>query len=215
MKGLQIALGLLLGLLGSNLWAQEAPEWQPILNRHFTTEDQTKAASGLESASYMTVAERQVIAYTNLARLFPQKFDAFYVDWLENVEDDGGWEKYLASDPFYASLHTDLQKMKPLAPLVPSKKYFKAAEQWAKYSGKEGLLGHHRPWYMRKTTAECCAYNPLDDPMTLVLDLLIDEKVKGLGHRKILLGKWLATGASIQPHKTYGWCLVIDLGTVN
>jgi hypothetical protein len=48
--------------------------------------------------------------------------------------------------------------------------------------------------------------------MEMILDLLVDEKVKSLGHRKILLGKWLLAGASIQPHAQYGWCLVMDFG---
>ncbi len=194
-------------------WAQEdVPDWTPLLEKHFSAEDLANASAGLREATYMTESELEFIAYTNLARLFPLKFDAFYLDWLENADDDEGWEKYKADDYFYLTLHKDLLKQKPLAPLQPSKKYFLAAQQWAKYSGKHGLLGHNRPWYMRKTQAECCAYNPSNDPMTLVLDLLIDEKVKSLGHRKILLGKWLDCGVSIQPHAQYGWCLVIDLG---
>ena len=207
-----LTLLMVLACLTAQAQDDEAPDWQPLLVKHFSQSDLDAASKGLDLATYMTEKERNVLAYTNLARLFPLQFDAFYLDWLENVEDDEGWEKYAANDHFYTTLHKDLQKMKPLAPLRPSKKYFVAAEQWAKYSGKNGLLGHNRPWYMRNTQAECCAYNPLDDPMTLVLDLLIDEKVKSLGHRKILLGKWLDCGASIQPHKTYGWCLVMDFG---
>jgi hypothetical protein len=168
-------------------------------------------AATASSAFYMRAEERDVIAFVNLARLFPQRFDSFYLDWLENVEEDqDGWEKFQAEDGFYASLHRDLLKMKPLPALQPDLRCFKAARQWAVYSGKKGILGHGRPWYMRKVDAECCDYNPSGDPMSMVLDLLIDEGVRSLGHRRILLGKWLQVGASIQPHTGYEWCLVMD-----
>lgn len=211
-KAIFLSVFMLITCMRAFAQDDEAPDWQPLLARHFSTEDRQKAATGLDAATYMPEKERLVIAYTNLARLFPLQFDAFYLDWLENVEGGEGWEKYSAGDYFYTTLHKDLQKMKPLAPLQPSKKYFAAARQWARYSGKKGLVGHNRPSYMRKTQAECCAYNPLDDPMTLVLDLLIDEKVKSLGHRKILLGKWLNCGASLAQHQRYGYCLVMDFG---
>ncbi len=192
--------------------AQDEFAFQPLLDQHFSIDEQTEAAAGLAAAEFMTEGERKAIAYTNLARLFPQKFDAFYLDWLQQQDDEEGWEKYQSGDLYYASLHADLLKMKPLKPIQASKKYWRAAHFWAQYSGKRGLLGHDRPWYPVKYEAEVCAYNPSDDPMELILDLLIDEKIKSLGHRRILLGKWTLAGASIQPNTGYGWCLVMDFG---
>ena len=192
--------------------AQADVDFQQLVDRHFSATEQAAAASGLSAATYMSDAERAVISSVNLARLYPQQFDGMYMEWLQTSNADDGWEKLQSGDPYFASLHADLQQLKPLPAMHPSKKYWRAARFWARYSGKRGLVGHNRPWYPVRFQAEVCAYNPSADPMTLIMDLLVDEKVKGLGHRKILLGKWLSAGASLQPHARYGWCLVIDFG---
>jgi hypothetical protein len=212
MKRFLLGLLIVWTCVGHEALAQDEFDFQPLIDRHFSADDQARAAEGLAAADYMTEAERKTIANANLARLYPVQFAAFYMDWLKEQDDEEPLEKYEAGDPFYASLHADLLKMKPLAPIFPSKKYWKAAHFWAKYSGKRGLEGHNRPWYPIKYQAEVCDYSPSNDPMEMILDLLVDEKVKSLGHRKILLGKWLLAGASIQPHAQYGWCLVMDFG---
>ncbi len=214
MNSIHRSLSTLLIFCSLHLWgyAQEEYDFQQLVDHHFSASEQATAAAGLSAADYMSKAERGAIAAVNLARLYPQQFDALYLEWLQATDADGGWEKLQSGDPYFASLHTDLQRLKPLPAIRPSKKYWHAAQFWAKYSGKRGLLGHNRPWYPIKFQAEVCAYNHSADPMTLILDLLIDEKVKGIGHRKILLGRWASAGASIQPHTGYGWCLVIDFG---
>ncbi|HEX2901456.1 MAG TPA: hypothetical protein VHS96_17205, partial [Bacteroidia bacterium] len=113
-KAIFLSMFMLIACMRAFAQDDEAPDWQPLLARHFSTEDRQKAATGLDAATYMPEKERLVIAYTNLARLFPLQFDAFYLDWLENVEGGEGWEKYSAGDYFYTTLHKDLQKMKPL-----------------------------------------------------------------------------------------------------
>jgi uncharacterized protein YkwD len=194
------------------VFSQELSDWQPLLDQHFSAQEQTSAATAA-TATYLTEKEQQVVAYTNLARLYPQQFAAFYRAALQADEDEEGWEKFESGDTYYATLYTDLLKMKPLPSLTPTKKLWRAAAFWAKYSGKRGIEGHNRPWCPWKFDAECCDYNPAGEPMTMVLDLLVDEGVRSLGHRRILLGKYTFVGASIQPHTDYDWCLVMDFGT--
>jgi hypothetical protein len=46
--------------------------------------------------------------------------------------------------------------------------------------------------------------------LEIVLQLLIDEDVPSLGHRRILLEKYQTIGVSIQPHSHYGFNAVLD-----
>jgi hypothetical protein len=190
---------------------QDETDWQPLLDRFFEAEVQAAAAAPFADATYMTADERAFLAYANLARCHPREFAAFYEAWLREVEDDEGLAAFEAQDRYYHGLFADLMKQPALPPLAPDKGQWRAARFWARYSGKHGLEGHNRPWYPIKYKAECCAYNPDGSPMTFLLDLLVDEGVRSLGHRRILLGKWTRAGASIQPHKDYGLCLVVDL----
>lgn len=209
---LSMAASLVIAVCGSRLAAQSDYDFQPLIDKHFTADEQAAASKGLAAATYMTAAEQDAIAFANLARMYPLQFDALYLDWLKEDDDETHLEKYEGGDSYYTSFHADLCKLKPQPPLVPSKKYWKCARFWARYSGKRGLVGHNRPWYPVKYQAEVCDYNYTNDPMHMVMDLLIDEKVKSLGHRRILLGKYQLVGASIQPHSGYAYCLVMDFG---
>lgn len=211
-RHLRGVLSILLSLAASHLPAQDDFNWQPLLDRHFSAEVQQAAMATTHTALYMTSQERHVLAYLNLARTHPQEFATFFEEWLQE-DHDQGLEKFENGDAYYATLHADLLRMKPLPPVQPRKKLWRAARFWARYSGKRGLVGHDRPWYPIRFQAECCDYNPDHDAMTMLLDLLVDEGVKSLGHRRILLGKYTTAGASIQPHTRYGWCLVMDLDT--
>ena len=57
---------------------------------------------------------------------------------------------------------------------------------------------------------ECCEYGN-DDPMEIVMSLLLDYDVPSLGHRKICLSEtYNLIGVSIQPHKNYTYNSVLD-----
>ncbi len=57
---------------------------------------------------------------------------------------------------------------------------------------------------------ECCYYG-MDDAFIIVFSLLINEKVRSLGHRKIMLSKdYTLIGVYLQPHVTYGANAVLD-----
>jgi uncharacterized protein YkwD len=59
---------------------------------------------------------------------------------------------------------------------------------------------------------ENCYYG-MEDPVVIVIKLLIDEGVKDLGHRHNMLEpSFNSVGVSIKPHKQYGYNCVMDFG---
>jgi uncharacterized protein YkwD len=87
---------------------------------------------------------------------------------------------------------------------------YEYAKCWAKESGKKGVIGHNRIRCKKGYFAECCSYGNLE-PLEFVLNLLVDEGIPSLGHRKILFTNYKKVGVSINTHKTYGQCVVIDV----
>ena len=53
-------------------------------------------------------------------------------------------------------------------------------------------------------------------PLSIVITLLIDDGIKGLGHRKNILNEsYNSVGVAIRPHKSYRVNCVIDFGSMN
>ena len=76
-----------------------------------------------------------------------------------------------------------------------------------------GYAGHKRVnadcEKQKSYNGECCDYGN-DDPLEIILSLLIDEGIPSLGHRKVFLSAYTKIGVSIQPHKRYGTGVVFD-----
>ena len=108
-----------------------------------------------------------------------------------------------------------MKHMKPASKtLIPTKALFESAKCHAHNSGAKGYVGHDRQSSTCKSdfNGECCQYG-YEKPTQIVLDLLIDEGVPSLGHRKIILDTaYTKVGVSIQPHKTYRINTVMDFG---
>jgi uncharacterized protein YkwD len=157
-----------------------------------------------KNANYMTSKEKEVIYILNLARMNPQLFCSTV------VEADG---KEIESDD-YTSLVNEMKKMQPLNILEPDMKTFQSAQCHAITSGKLGFVGHTRQTNNCKKMAhfygECCSYGETI-PVDIILQLLIDDGVPGVGHRKICFTDfYTGIGVSIQPHKRYGSSAVLD-----
>jgi len=184
-----------------------------LLNVYFTTDETTKANT-TESSTFLTPQEKQVFLYTNLARIYPKKFALFYKEYLIKY-DENGYKKFKKRDRYYYTFYKSLLKLdkskKKLLSLKPSIEMYKLAKCWAKESGRKGLIGHKRKKCKKGYSAECCSYSYTDDALENVLLLFIDEGVKSLGHRKILLDNYTLMGVSLQKHKAYGYCAVLDL----
>lgn len=173
-------------------------------------------ANSATDVQYMTDDEKKVIFYINLCRMQPKRFSSTFLK--QYITKYPG----MASNPYVVSLFSDLKKSKPLHPLQPDSDLYHCAENWAAQTGKSGEVGHgdfvkRLKTVLKKTyseAAENCDYGS-EEPLAIVLDLLIDDGVEGVGHRtSILAAKYNNVGVSIKPHKIYHWNCVIDFDTL-
>lgn len=162
--------------------------------------------------NYLSDDEKTVILYMNLARIDGEWF-------VKNILNEIDAGAYTASN--FKSLKSDLSKSKNLPPLQPGKNLSKAATFHAKDMGQTGGIGHQssdgtktfervKKYAQGGYMGENCSYGP-SDPLAIVLQLLVDDGVPSLGHRKAILSpNYTHVGVSIQPHKVYGYNCVQD-----
>jgi uncharacterized protein YkwD len=161
-------------------------------------------------ADYMTEAEKDVVLFVNKARHDPPLFAELYLK-KRNSQSAAARECY-----------QQMSRMEPQPVLHPSQALWKAARDHAKDMGEWGKTGHvgtdgsnlslriNRYGKWKSGISENCSYG-FDDPLAIVLQLLIDDGVPSRGHRKnILAPKIRLIGASIQPHARYGYNCVQD-----
>lgn len=153
-------------------------------------------------ANYMTAAEKEVIYILNLARMNPVLFANTVIKKYPTYRSD-----------YYISLLNMMLKLKPVKLLYPDSLCFTGAQCHAINSGAKGYVGHTRStaecrkkWYYN---GECCDYGH-NNPLDIIMSLLIDEDVPSLGHRDICLGDYKKIGVSIQFHKAYQHTAVLD-----
>ncbi len=157
---------------------------------------------------YMDAKEKEVIYILNLLRTDPKLFANTVVKKYPEYSGQG----YLRKIREYKSLMNTLQKMKPLPLLYPDELCYKSAQCHAYSSGKKGYVGHDRKEGCRSKkhfNGECCDYGH-DDPLAILMSLLIDEHIPSLSHRMICLSIYKKIGVSIEPHKSYRYNAVLD-----
>ena len=155
--------------------------------------------------------EKQIIYYTNLARLNPKLFAQTYVQkYIDENEIVNNYAK---------SLIRDLNKVKKLDVLTYSEDLYYCAKAHAESNGKKGLEGHQNYNARFKKYASQYAYSGEncdygnDDALDVVMSLLIDEDVPGTGHRFNMLNKsYKFIGVAYAPHKKLIHNVVIDFG---
>lgn len=181
-----------------------------LVSNYFETQEISQASTGRECL-FLTSLEKRTLVYINLARMCPKKFAQFYKAYLSQF-DLNGLEKLRRKEHYHYSLYTYLLRKSASKPLMPNQKMQTLAACWAKESGRKGIIGHNRTNCDKGYRGECCNYSYNDDALEHVMDLLIDESVASLGHRKILLSNnYSMIGISYQPHKKYKYCSVYDL----
>lgn len=160
-------------------------------------------------ASYMSANERGLIYILNLARMNPSLFANTVIKKYPEKSGKG----YLVNTDYYKSLLDTMRKMKPVNLLQPDSLCYTSAFCHAVSSGNAAYTGHNRQsdecrekWYFN---GECCDYGN-EQPLDIVLSLLIDNGVPSLGHRWICLNSYKRIGVSIQPHKGYRYNAVLD-----
>jgi len=162
---------------------------------------------------YLNDEEQKVILFMNMARhdgpLFAETFLKAYVE-----------ENQLKNTSYLRSLYKDLDEVSGYGPLYPEEDLTAVAQGHAVKSGKTGHVGHRdmkkrfeplkgNPYY---EWGENCSYG-FEEALTIVIILLIDEDIEGVGHRKnILKERYNSVGVAIRPHKSYRVNCVMDFG---
>ncbi len=166
-----------------------------------------KAANTAVNANYLSLQEKEVYYYLNLARLNPPLFaETFMIKYLK-WNDDAPLQK---TSYYVRTLYETLKKTTPLPVMVPDQALYETAKCHAVYSGKAGYVGHERKGCTDNYWGECCAYGS-STGLEIVMQLLIDEGVESLGHREACLSQdYSKLGVSIEPHKTYRVNCVMD-----
>jgi len=158
---------------------------------------------------YLTTTERDVIWIINMVRLNPKLF----LNTVLLNPKSPVYKTIKQRNFYYNSLIDNLKTLVPDdSPLMPDIDLFLTAKCHAYESGKIGYVGHDRKSNIcvKDFYGECCYYG-LNDPFDIVISLLIDEKIRDLGHRKIMLGnRYGLIGVSLQPHISYGTNTVLD-----
>ncbi|MFH0757423.1 MAG: CAP domain-containing protein [Bacteroidota bacterium] len=206
---------LCLSLLAAMVWgslqlhAQNSPwdRWDSAVVRSLYT------SNGIP---YLTEEERKVVLFMNMARydgpLFAETFLDAYVE-----------ENRVENTSYLRSLRRELKDVSGLPALVPEEDLTRVAQGHATRSGETGHVGHKdmnkrfEPLRGNPYVAwgENCSYG-YDKAITIVIVLLIDEDIEGVGHRRNILNTgYNSVGVAIRPHKNYRYNCVIDFGQKN
>ena len=163
-------------------------------------------------SEFLSEDEKKVILISNLARADGPLFaETLLKEYLILKGKKGN--KYIKS------LYKDLKRVHNLPMLVPRKDLYNVARDHATKSGKKGYEGHkgfktrYTPVLERYMEVGENIYYGRYTPDEIVLQLLIDEGIKDLGHRANLLNpKYNSIGVSIKPHKSYEYNCVQSFG---
>lgn len=171
------------------------------IKKYFAGTQMIKANTGAK-VNYMNNVEKETLKLINLARLYPKQFLKFYLDYAGVLAVSG--------NTYYTTLTKELKEMESRPALLPDQKMYDLAKCWATEAGQEGIIGHNRKNCKGGYYGECCSYG-CGTALSVVMQLLIDEGVPSLGHRRICLGKeFTVAGISQQPHKQWGVNTVLD-----
>lgn len=163
------------------------------------------------NVEYLSEPEKNVIYILNLARMNPSLFAKTVVKAYPEYSGNTRLER----SEYFTGLIRFLEKKQSMPLLHPERTLYESARCHAETSGESGYIGHNRRTKacrdLQTFMGECCQYG-YQDPLSIVMDLLIDEGVPSLGHRIILFKPHTQIGVSIRPHKKYRWNAVLDLG---
>jgi hypothetical protein len=157
----------------------------------------------------MSAKEQEVIYILNLLRTNP----ALFANTVVKKYPEYSGKSNISKVAEYKSLLKTLQNTEPLPLLKPDALCYASAECHAASAGKRGYVGHERKEAGCRSkqhfNGECCEYGH-DEPLDILVTLLIDQNVPGLPHRQICLSPYKAVAVSIQPHKTFRFNSVLD-----
>lgn len=176
----------------------QAPGWSP---------EERAAANTAKNVAYLDTVEKEIIMYSNLARLYPKKFSEIEVANYWGTKESPN--QYRNSEN-RKSLIRDLETMKPVGTLQPDSLLTDMANCFQQELNKTGNTGHDRKVCKEDYMAENCSFGKFT-AKDIVMQLLIDEGIISLGHRKnILNAEYTKLGVAFGEHKVYRKCAVMD-----
>jgi uncharacterized protein YkwD len=197
-------LALFVGISSLNAQNGVWDSWDPdVVRELYTSRD----------ISYLNEEEQKIVLFMNLARHDGELFASTFLDAY--VE-----EKQVENTSYLRSLYRDLRKTAGLPPMEVAEDLTAVAQGHARKSGETGHVGHKdmttRFAHLRGNPyvawGENCSYGYYE-AIEIVLTLLIDEGVEGVGHRKNILNPdFNRVGVAMRPHKRYGINTVMDFG---
>ena len=158
-----------------------------------------------------------VPAKVNLIRMDPLLFRKTFIQFFIDKKN------YDATEEYFASLIKDINTASPCKELIfPHSKLYEAASFHAEDMGRTGMTGHsssdgtdtfvrlNRFVTSRGGMAENCQYGP-DKPIDVLMNLMIDQGIPSLGHRKTILNcTYNFIGISQRKHLSYSNNTVMD-----
>lgn len=159
-----------------------------------------------------TDSEKKVVDLINQVRTNPQLF-------LKEVALPYIKENDYSRNRYAKSLIRELERLDSMQPLAFNNSLQEMSEDFAEEAGKKGWVGHRKvdqrfEKYASEVevTAENLQYG-FDNPLDIVMDLLIDVDIPNLGHRKNILDpKFSIVGIAINKHKDYEFMTVMSFG---
>jgi uncharacterized protein YkwD len=186
------------------------------------TADEYERANTAVNVKYLSDQEKEVIRHLNLVRMDGTRYYESYIQSFVDRYNAGFTPKIEKSNKYVKSLKSDLKKIKGLSILQPDEKLAKAAAFHAEDMGKTGNTGHNstdgtdcfqrikRFIGTEYNIAENCAYG-FGNAEDIVPQLLIDNGVTTLGHRKNILNPAMKrVGVGIDTHKVFKFNCVMD-----
>lgn len=162
--------------------------------------------------------EKEVLYYINLVRTQP----IFFKDSILNPFLAQRKNEY--SKKYIYSLKRDLKKTTNCGLLKHHKDLYDFSLFHAKSTGKVGKVGHKSVWYKsyKKRSKKLLSifdevgeniHYGSNDPLEVVIEFLIDDGIKDLGHRKnILHPDFTHVSCAFAPHKKHKTNCVVEFG---
>lgn len=183
-----------------------------LFKKYFSEEILQSASPNKYIKDYSPI-EQDFYLLTNLVRMYPQDFLVMLTEYVK-------WSKdYQSSNPYVNSLRNDLRKLKPISTVLIQHTTLDAQSKiHAEYCVRTKHIGHQnvqkrvqvvQQKMKHQLYGENCSFN-YESGIDLFMSLLIDDGVRGVGHRKnILNADFTHMGISIVKYSTLsGFCAV-------
>ncbi len=147
--------------------------------------------------------------YVNLARMYPKRFAKNEVNHYNEIFASPG-------SPYIKGLYDDLMKTEPKNAFIPDSLLTITSRCLAEQQEVTSEIGHKRNAKCQKLLnnylawTECCSYGAKKGK-DATLQLLIDNRVESLGHRRSLLGSYDKAGIAQGYSSKLGYSFVIDM----